>query len=531
MGVAYKKSRGCNWVACIILIALVAAAIVVAVVVIKNKNKSSGGGDNTPSNFAANYTQAMTTALTFLDIQKSGKLPANFPISWRGDSNLDDGSDVGVDLSGGLYDAGDSIKFGFPMAFTATILSWSVLEYGPAMESAGRLTSAKASLKWITDYLIKAHPAADELYFQVGDPALDHKCWLRPEDGNLSRPSLKLNATVPGSEVAAETAAAMAAASIVFKGDNATYAATLVSHAEQLFNFSNTYRQSYIVSVPDVQAYYNSTGFGDELLWGATWLYYATGNNDYLAFVTGVDGQNFAQWGVFPSWFSWDRKLPAVQVLLARLQMLNPPANAQNAVSTGLKDYKSTADGLMCAFLPNSPSATPDRTKGGLLWIQEWSSLQQGINSGLLASFYSDYLSAAKQSLTCGGKSFTAAQLKTFAASQANYVLGNNPLSQSYMVGYGTKYPKYLHHRGASIPMSSIVTDCGKSWSWYESTSANPNIAYGAIVGGPAKNETYKDERTNIQQNEASVYNSASFFGLSAGLSVSGSNTISKAWL
>lgn len=79
--------------------------------------------------------------------------------------------------------------------------------------------------------------------------------------------------------------------------------------------------------------------------------------------------------------------------------------------------------------------------------------------------------------------------------------------------------------------MSSIVTDCGKSWSWYESTSANPNIAYGAIVGGPAKNETYKDERTNIQQNEASVYNSASFFGLSAGLSVSGSNTISKAWL
>lgn len=59
-----------------------------------------------------------------------------------------------------------------------------------------------------------------------------------------------------------------------------------------------------------------------------------------------------------------------------------------------------------------------DAAAGGLLWIQEWSSLQQGINSGLLASFYSDYLSDAKQSLTCGGKSFTAAQLKTFAASQ-----------------------------------------------------------------------------------------------------------------
>jgi len=217
--------------------------------------------------------------------------------------------------------------------------------------------------------------------------------------------------------------------------------------------------------------------------------------------------------------------------LLARLQMLNPPSNAMNTVSTGLKDYKSTADGLMCAFLPNSQSATPDRTKGGLLWIQEWSSLQQGINSGLLASFYSDYLSAAKQSLSCSGKTFTAAQLKTFAESQASYVLGNNPSSQSYMVGYGTKYPKYLHHRGASTPVNSIILGCNASFSWYNSPDPNPNIAYGAIAGGPAKNETYKDERTNIQQNEASVYNSASFFGLSAGLSVSGSNAITKSWI
>lgn len=77
MGVAYKKSRGCNWIACIILIAIIAAAIVVAVVVIKNK-KSSSSSDNTPSNFNANYTQAMQIALTFLDIQKcKSQLPCS----------------------------------------------------------------------------------------------------------------------------------------------------------------------------------------------------------------------------------------------------------------------------------------------------------------------------------------------------------------------------------------------------------------------------------------------------------------------
>jgi endoglucanase len=149
---------------------------------------------------------------------------------------------------------------------------------------------------------------------QVGDPAIDHVCWFRPENANATRPSLKVDPTLPGSEVAAETAAAMAAASLVFRATNATYADLLVSHAKQLFNFSTTYRASYSVSFPAVQAYYNSTGFGDDLLWGATWLYYATGDNSYLAFVTGVDGTNFARWGVFPSWFSWDNKLAGVQV-------------------------------------------------------------------------------------------------------------------------------------------------------------------------------------------------------------------------
>lgn len=149
---------------------------------------------------------------------------------------------------------------------------------------------------------------------QVGDPTKDHKCWMRPEDGTLLRPSLKLDPTLPGSEVAAETAAAMAAASMVFRATDAIYADLLVTHAKQLFNFSDNHRASYSLTIPAVQDYYNSTGYGDELLWGAAWLYYATGDNNYLAYVTGVEGENFAEWGVFPSWFSWDSKRPGVQV-------------------------------------------------------------------------------------------------------------------------------------------------------------------------------------------------------------------------
>lgn len=96
----------------------------------------------------------------------AGKLKNN-RVQWRGDSGLQDGSEVNLDLSKGMYDAGDLMKFGFPMAFTATVLSWAILEYGDHMEAVKQLQYALDSLKWITDYLVSAHPFADVLYIQV----------------------------------------------------------------------------------------------------------------------------------------------------------------------------------------------------------------------------------------------------------------------------------------------------------------------------------------------------------------------------
>ena len=91
----------------------------------------------------------------------------NNKIDWRGDSGLEDGREEKMDLSKGMYDAGDHMKFGFPLAFTATMLSWAILEYGDHMKAVKQLSNAQASLKWITDYLINAHPSPNLLYIQV----------------------------------------------------------------------------------------------------------------------------------------------------------------------------------------------------------------------------------------------------------------------------------------------------------------------------------------------------------------------------
>lgn len=96
-------------------------------------------------------------------------------------------------------------------------------------------------------------------------------------------------------------------------------------------------------------------------------------------------------------------------------------------------------------------------------------------------------------------------------------MLGNNPMKMSYLVGYGDNYPQYVHHRGASIP-ADATTGCTDGFQWLNSTRPNPNVAVGALVGGPFLNETFIDSRNNSMQTEPSTYNSAVIVGLLASL-------------
>ncbi|KAI8548930.1 hypothetical protein RHMOL_Rhmol07G0311600 [Rhododendron molle] len=512
-----KRSRGlCGWFLALLVLGAIAAAIAVAVKVKMDHHHSApklGPVPGPPGPVVKMYGDALTLAMQFFQVQQSGKL-VNNTISWRGDSALQDGREAQIDLSKGMYDAGDHMKFGFPMAFTATVLSWAILEYGDQMQTVNQLNPAQDSLKWITDYLINAHSSADVLYIQVGDPLVDHKCWDRPEDMTEERPLTQVNTSSPGSDVAGETAAAMAAASLVFKSINSTYSSLLLEHAQELFTFADGYRGLYSESIPEVQAYYNSTSYGDDLLWAASWLYFATGNQSYFDYVTGKNGVAFANWGN-PSWFTWDNKLAGTQVLLSRVSFFGGQGSSN---SRNLQNYMKTAEAVMCGLLPKSPTATSSRTDSGLIWISEWNSMQYPVASALLALIYSDYmLTSQTASFSCNGDSFGPSDLRNFAISQADYVLGNNPMNLSYLVGYGDQYPQCVHHRGASIP-ANATTGCVNGFVWLNSTAPNPNVAFGGLLGGPFLNETFIDSRNNSMQLEPTTYNSALIVGLLSGL-------------
>ncbi|KAI3941111.1 hypothetical protein MKX01_039651, partial [Papaver californicum] len=80
----------------------------------------------------------------------------NNRVPWRGPSGLKDGNSINVKggLVGGYYDAGNNMKCNFPMAFSMSMLSWSVIEYSHKYKSMGEYHHIREIIKWGTDYLL-----------------------------------------------------------------------------------------------------------------------------------------------------------------------------------------------------------------------------------------------------------------------------------------------------------------------------------------------------------------------------------------
>ncbi|KAL9270242.1 Endoglucanase 6-like protein [Drosera capensis] len=463
------------------------------------------------------YGQALSKGILFYEAQRSGYLPGNQRVTWRSNSGLHDGKTSGMDLVGGYYDAGDNVKFGLPMAFTVTMMSWSIIEYGRQMASQGELGHALEAVKWGTDYFIKAHPEPYVLYGEVGDGNTDHYCWQRPEDMTTDRTAYRIDPSRPGSDLAGETAAAMAAASIVFRRYNPSYSNELLNHAYQLFEFADKYRGKYDSSITVAQKYYRSvSGYDDELLWAAAWLYKATNNQYYLSYLANnADALGGTGWAMTE--FGWDVKYAGVQVLVSKFLM----QGKAGPYAPIFERYQQKAEFYMCSCLGKG-SRNVQRTPGGLIFRQRWNNMQFVTSASFLLTAYSDYLSSAEKSVKCSSGYASPNELLSFAKSQVDYLLGDNPRATSYMVGYGSNYPQQVHHRASSIISvkvnPSFVSCRGGYATWFSRKSSDPNVLVGAIVGGPDAYDNFADQRDNYEQTEPATYNNAPLLGVLARL-------------
>lgn len=458
-----------------------------------------------------NYKDALAKSFLFFQGQRSGRIPtSNQLLTWRSVSGLSDGALAHVDLTGGYYDAGDNVKFNFPMAFAATMLSWGTLEHGKPM--GPQLQNARAAIRWATDYLLKCATATPgKLYVGVGDPNADHKCWERPEDMDTVRSIYSVSPSNPGSDVAGETAAALAAASMVFRKVDPRYSKLLLRTAKKVFLFATQYRGSYGDSLGSAACpfYCSYSGYKDELVWGATWLLRATNDVAYFNFIKSLGANDV------PDVFSWDNKYAGAWVLLSRKSVL--------VNDKAFEPFRQQAENFMCKILPNSPSSTTQYTKGGLMYKMSQSNLQYVTSITFLLATYGKYMRATKHTFNCGAMLVTPSALHNLAKKQVDYILGENPMQMSYMVGYGRNFPRRIHHRGSSLPSFASHQQSfgceGGFQPFYYTSNPNPNVLTGAIVGGPNQNDFYADDRTDYSHSEPATYITAAIVGPLAYLS------------
>lgn len=444
-----------------------------------------------------NYGEALQKSIYFYEAQQAGPKPSTNRVPWRADSTPTDGSDVGVDLRGGWFDAGDHVKFGFPMAGATTMLAWGVVDYRSAYADSGQLTYILNNLRFVNDYFIKAHSAPNELYGQVGVGSQDHTFWGPAEVLHYkipaSRVSMKIDLTCPGVDLAAETAAAMAASSIAFKPTDATYATTLITHAKQLFDFAeatkgtNGSENSYSNCIKDSQAFYNSNYgvYWDELAWSAIWLWRATGDATYLTkaktYYDKMGTENQSTTPVYKWAQNWNDKAYGVYALMAGLV---GDARYHADIQRHL-DYWSIGGGK--------------RTPGGIIVVDSsgWGVNRYAANTALLALYYADKL---------GSTNPLYSRYHDFGKKQIDYILGDNPANRSYVVGFGKDFPINVHHR----------TSHG-SWADDMKTPAQQrHVLYGAVVGGPAADIDYVEDRGNYVLNEVATDYNAGFTSATA---------------
>jgi hypothetical protein len=497
-----------------------------------------------------NLSEALQKSLYFYDAEKSG--PARSldrqPLEWRGDSEpsdakvplvssahdkagtnlsaafinqwksvLDPDGDGTVDLSGGMHDAGDHVKFGLPQTYAAATLGWGVYEFTQAFKDAHSYDHAMDELYWFSDYLLRStfrDPATKDVIafnYMVGNGTIDHTYWGPPElqDAEKNpRPAMFAWSGAPASDQAAGAAAALTVMHLNTKGTDPTYAAKCLDTAKALYAFAVKYR-----GMGASDGFYNSSFDEDEMSWAAVWLYLATGTQSYLTDIVGTDANGrYTGYlkkiiaGPQDNWqniwvHSWDTVWGGVFAKLAPASDGVLPAEQSQKLWYYFRWNVEYWTGGDVKHEDASDGNYMKKTPAGFQVINTWGSARYNTAAQLCALVFRKYAPDHPN----------AVPLTDWALGQMNYIMGSNPLKRSYIVGFapsGTTSVQHPHHRAAhgSLTNSMLVP------------AENRHTLWGALAGGPDAGDKHVDDTTDFVYNEVAIDYNAAFVGALAGL-------------
>ncbi|KAF9900387.1 hypothetical protein EC991_007427 [Linnemannia zychae] len=459
------------------------------------------------------YVRLLDATLLFYEAQRSGRLPSDQRVKWRNDSALFDGKDAGIDLTGGYYDAGDYLKFIFPLTFSLTEICYGAIEFYEGYTLADKSHHLDQTVRWGLDWLIKAHPNNNTLYVQVGVSEVDNNYW-GPDTGiPTPRPSFFVSNLKPGTDVMADAAVAFLSCSVLYreKLHDSEYADTLQRHGESLFTLAETAlpQQTYQTVVPAASCCYASTGFLDELAWAAAWMYrltkdpiYATKASRYVAEYSKLEHGSI----MLP--VTWDDKTGLVYILMAGLTRGTAEGVQWQALAEKFGNFIVHAP-KPCAF-----------TSGGMYYCYGYSGDDTSVvaaNAAFAMALLSNNMDTWLMN-NHNSKSMTNAleneirgkieAYRAFAVRQVEYLLGDNPEKTPYVVG--------VHPNSPTNPHSSLASGGRSTDSIDTEPVKEAHVLMGALVGGPDRNDRFQDLRSNWRQNEVALDYNAPFTSLMA---------------
>ena len=494
--------------------------------------------ENPVSNFAPNfgyseeydfnYAEALQKALYFYDAEKCGQGISGGRLDWRGDCHVEDyavplypsqSSGQGTNMSesfisenidaldpdrdgcinvgGGFHDAGDHVKFGLPQSYAGSTLGWGYYEFRDSYVKIGEQDHIEDILRWFNDYFMRCtfrNNDGDVVAFcyQVGEGSTDHNYWGPPELQTTARPAYFATAENPASDQCAGAAASLAVNYMNFKDTDPSYAQKSLETAKALYEFAVANR-----GMGTSGGFYNSSYDEDELSWAAVWLYYATGDYNYINDIvsTSEDGTYTGYMmkiiaTTANTWqniwvHSWDTVWGGVFAKLA------PITNSE-------RDWYIFR--WNCEYWSGVQHENPadvvhiQPTPGGYMCLNTWGSARYNTAAQLCCLVYDKYKDEDR--------------FVEWARGQMDYLFGKNPMGRCYEVGYSEISADYPHHRAAhGSTTNSMLTPENQR-----------HILWGALCGGPDSADKHVDVTTDYVYNEVAIDYNAGFIGALAGL-------------
>ena len=474
-----------------------------------------------------NYAEALQKTIYFYDANKCGVGVTGGALDWRGDCHVEDSKkklsetnlkpalfeqykdifdpdgDGCIDVSGGFHDAGDHVRFGMPQSYAFSTLGWGFNEFREAYKEIGQEEHMLDILKWFSDCYLRCTFRDDNgdviaFCYMVGEGGEDHRYWESPElqtTKKLPRPADFATAENPASDQCAAASAGLALMCLNYKDIDKEYADKCLDTAKALYEFARKYK-----GLGNGDGFYSSGGDEDDLAWAAVWLYEATKNMDYIYHIDSVSSD-----GIFTGYMKdiisttentwqniwvhcWDVVWGGV---FTKLACMFPENERFDYFAKWNLEYWT---GGFVKHENKDDISYLAPTKAGYAMINTWGSARYNTAAQLCTMAYQKYHPECTK-------------LTEWAKRQMNYLMGDNPMHRSYIVGFTDNYAEHPHHRAAhgSTTLSML------------NPVEHSHMLWGALVGGPDSNDKHVDVTYDYVYNEVAIDYNAAVVGALAG--------------